>query len=355
MRNNNLESFGRTLNENQTDNAPASTSKNASGSNVIQVPKIQLPSGGGALKGIDEKFEVNPTNGTGSFSIGLPISTGRNNFSPALGLQYNSGSGNGAFGLGWSVGVPAIVLKTDNGLPQYKGEDTYQISGAEDLVPYLEEISPNVWQIQEKTTGDGYQVRQYRPRLEGNFSRIERIYHPDHGTYWKLTSPTNITTIYGRSVAARIANPDDETQIFQWLAEFSFDDKGNWIKYTYKPEDLENIPNTIFEGQRLRGKLKFSNQYLKRVQYGNRKPYYIDDTKPYDPVDPTLVKGSDEEEHFFELVFDYGEHDELIPAVEEKPGHAWLYRSDAFSSRRSGFEIRTNRLCQRVLMFHKFD
>ena len=32
----------------------------------------------------------------------------------------------------------------------------------------------------------------------------------------------------------------------------------------------------------------------------------------------------------------------------------WLRRPDAFSSFRSGFEIRTYRLCRRVLMFHHF-
>lgn len=54
----------------------------------------------------------------------------------------------------------------------------------------------------------------------------------------------------------------------------------------------------------------------------------------------------------FEVVFDYGEHELNVP----KPNDAgqWDCRHDPFSSYRSGFEVRTYRLCQRVLMFHHF-
>lgn len=84
------------------------TKGNPTKSNAIEVPSISLPKGGGALKGIDEKFEVNPSNGTASFSIPLPISPGRNGFAPGLALSYNSGGGNSKFGLGWNVSVPSI-------------------------------------------------------------------------------------------------------------------------------------------------------------------------------------------------------------------------------------------------------
>src|SRR5680860_405004 len=105
--------------------------------NSIQIPEISLPKGGGALKGIDEKFEVNAANGTAGFSIPLPITTGRNSFSPDLALSYNSGAGNGPFGLGWSVGYPAIQRKSDRKLPRYRegsDEDVFMFSGTEDLV-----------------------------------------------------------------------------------------------------------------------------------------------------------------------------------------------------------------------------
>jgi RHS repeat-associated protein len=54
----------------------------------------------------------------------------------------------------------------------------------------------------------------------------------------------------------------------------------------------------------------------------------------------------------FEVVFDYGEHDIDDPLPGET--RPWLVRADPFSSYRPGFELRTYRLCQRVLMFHHF-
>jgi len=78
------------------------------GQDSLKIPKIELPKGGGALKPIDEKFRVNSANGTASLSLPLPLSKTRSEFAPALSLNYDSGAGNGVFGLGWSVNFPTI-------------------------------------------------------------------------------------------------------------------------------------------------------------------------------------------------------------------------------------------------------
>ncbi|CAN5218013.1 hypothetical protein BH23BAC2_BH23BAC2_03360 [soil metagenome] len=324
-------------------------------SNAIQIPQISLPKGGGALKGIDEKFEVNAANGTASFSIPLPLTPGRNNFTPSLSLSYNSGGGNSAFGLGWSLNLPSIQRKTDKALPRYREgseEDTFMFSGAEDLVPNLIEQADGSWIPPEPPPGE-YLVKKYRPRVEGGFARIEKISHPQHGVYWRVTTRDNTTTFFGRSQDCRIADPEDDTRIFEWLPEFSFDNKGNWIRYAYKRENQDGVENTLHESKRINETAPFTNQYLKRVFYGNKSPYFLpDDSNPYDPPQPPIDAPC-----FFELVIDYGEHHALIPLPgEEEPleENLWLARSDAFSSYRSGFEIRTYRLCQRVLMFHHF-
>src|SRR5262245_11784501 len=83
----------------------------ATPSNAIEIPKLELPRGGGALKSIDEKFTVNAANGTTRLALPLPFTPAP--ATPQLGLQYDSGSGNGAFGLGWSLDLPAISRKTD--------------------------------------------------------------------------------------------------------------------------------------------------------------------------------------------------------------------------------------------------
>src|SRR3954471_23360729 len=97
-------------------------------SNLIQVPSISLPKGGGAIKSIDEKFSVNAANGTAAYNIPLPFSPGRGGSSPALALSYNSGGGNSIFGLGWGTDYPSIQRKTEKKLPEYqdsKESDTF--------------------------------------------------------------------------------------------------------------------------------------------------------------------------------------------------------------------------------------
>ncbi|HNP50792.1 MAG TPA: SpvB/TcaC N-terminal domain-containing protein [Nitrosomonas nitrosa] len=327
------------------------TQEKPSESNAIEIPKISLPQGGGALKGIDEKFEVNAANGTASFSVPLPISPGRNGFSPSLALSYNSGGGNSIYGLGWSIDYPVIQRKTDKRLPRYQddqGEDTFMFSGAEDLVPYLD-IVDEEWVRREQNTEEVV-IHQYRPRIEGGFARIERITRKNiSGVYWKVTTPDNTTTFFGLTQAAQLFDPENPAKIYAWLPSFSFDDKGNWIIFEYKAEDSANVPNDLHEKNRLNGPARFTNRYLKRVKYGNRIPWYSD--HPYIPTLP-----EENAEHFFELVMDYGEH--KAPDDDQSPDYqevrSWEARPDAFSTYRSGFEIRTYRRCFNILMFHHF-
>jgi RHS repeat-associated protein len=328
------------------------TPERATKSNGITIPEISLPKGGGALKGIDEKFKVNAANGTAAFSIPVPLTPGRNGFNPALSVEYNSGAGNSLIGLGWSLEFQSIHCKTDKRLPRYREpdteEDTFMISGSEDLVPVTKT---------EQFPGNEYSIRVYRPRIEGAFARIEKIIHPVHGTYWKVTTQENIVTFFGKNINARIADPNDRSHIFQWLPEFSYDNKGNWIQYRYKqdtnikkdgtlqPDD--SIPNTLHEKNRKSGLAPFTNSYLKSVRYGNHKAWYADVSKPHEPITPT------EAACFFELLIDYGEHND--PKEPHKETVGWTCRPDAFSSYRAGFEIRTQRICKRILMLHHFS
>lgn len=336
----------------EPEKGTASTDNNelpaATKSQAIQVPRLELPKGGGALKGVDEKFSVNAANGTAAFQVPLSFSPGRNGFTPSLALSYDSGTGNSLLGVGWSMEVPSIQRKTDKQLPAYTEEDVFLLAGTEDLVPVLSWNNvAGEWESSDTTTGD-FHIRYFRPRIEGAFARIEKISHPVYGTYWRVCQPDNTTTFYGFHKEARIYDPVDEKRIFRWLPEISFDDKGNCIVYEYKKENAELVANELHEKNRLNGTSLFLNQYLKRIRHGNRVPYYVD------PADPYTLKPA-AGDFVFETVFDYGEHDTAFPLPEEIPTLKWAARPDAFSSYRSGFEIRTYRLLQRVLFYHRFD
>ena len=326
--------------QSQSDSAKGSDGKSDSGY-FVSPPSVSLPKGGGAIKGMGEKFAANPVTGTGSMSVPIATSPGRGGFGPQLSVSYDSGAGNGIFGLGWNLSTPSISRKTDKGLPRYWDEvesDIFMLSGAEDLVPVLKADGSR----EVLDSPDGlFKIWRYRPRIEGLFARIERWTKVDSGEmHWRSISKDNITTLYGQTEESLIFDPTDPTHVFTWLICESYDDKGNAIRYQYKAEDSVGISVAQVHERNRTLESRSANRYLKHIHYGNQTPRQLNEN---------LRLRTD---WLFEVVFDYGEHDVANPQPNE-PGN-WSVRNDPFSSYRSGFEVRTYRLCQRVLMFHHF-
>ncbi len=320
----------------------------------VEIPSISLPKGGGAIKGIDEKFSVNAVNGTSSFSIPLPFSPARG-ASPSLGLSYSSGAGNGIFGLGWNLSLGSIRRKTDKELPQYSDaidSDTFLFSEAEDLVPEFKKNPNGSFQMQtngeyfisERDSSDGlFTIRNYKPRIEGLFARIERwIEKGNRRIKWRVIAKENTTTLFGWTDNSIISNPDDPTKIYEWLPEFVFDDKGNCSQYIYKKDDKIGFDELLLHNRnRLKnGLITYTNLYIDKVLYGNNIPY-----KQFG--DPFPI----ETDYMFQTIFDYGT---LSGTGSIETFNDWDFRPDAFSDYKAGFEIRTTRLCKRVLLFHVF-
>lgn len=327
-------------------------------------PAVALPKGGGAIRGMGEKFAANPSTGTGSLTVPIPTSRGRADFGPRLSLAYQPGEGNGPFGLGWSLSLPAITRRTDKGVPRYDDgaeSDVFLLAGAEDLVPVLRSGDGGGW-VRDATERDGYRVERYRPRVEGLFARIERWTHLQTGeSHWRSISKENVTTLFGTTNESRVFDPDDEpqhpTRVFSWLICASYDDRGNAIRYEYAEENGDNVDHTQANE---RNRRRTAGRYLKQVRYGNRAPNRDAAWQATDPADLPA------DTWMFHVVFDYGEghYTETAPDAEGRayalarreapvdPG--WPVREDPFSTFRSGFEVRTYRLCRRVLMFHHF-
>lgn len=321
-------------------------------SSPFTAPQINQPKGGGAIRGIGEKFSANAVTGTGSLSIPIALSSARSGFNPQLSLQYDSGAGNGPFAIGWSIATPEIRRKTDKGLPQYRDyeeSDVFILSGQEDLVPVLRWENDR-W-VDDEFERDGYWVRLYRPRIEGLFARIERWTRIEDGDiHWRSFTKDDVLTFYGTGPESRISDPANKRHVFSWLISSSFDNKGNAILYEYAAENDVGIDLTLANE---RNRSRTANRYLKRVLYGNHKPLRGPDAP------------ADEAKWMFEVVFDFGDEDyrscppdaegNVFVEVPSHPSrHAWPVREDPFSSYRSCFEVRTSRLCRRVLLFHRF-
>ncbi|MCB2190551.1 MAG: hypothetical protein KQI62_03250 [Deltaproteobacteria bacterium] len=302
-----------------------------------------------------EKFSAAQVTGTATITVPIFSSPGRSGFGPELSLSYDSGAGNGPFGMGWHLGLPQIARRTDKGLPIYcdaEESDVFTLSGHEDLVPALKRHDDG-WRRERlirNQAGRRFRVQPYRLRREGLFARIERWTDTDsEEIHWRSISPDNITSIYGDTPGSRIADPVDPSRVYRWMISTSYDDKGNAIVYEYEAENSAGIDLSEVHEQNRSNLDRTANRYLKRIKYGNRTSRLVQ-------PDLSAMRW------MFEVVFDYGQgHLEELSAGDDGQHTArasvhetrqWPARRDPFSSYRAGFEVRTYRLCRRVLMFH---
>ncbi|MCJ1432472.1 hypothetical protein MMC27_001829 [Xylographa pallens] len=312
----------------------------------IDAASLTSGKGGGALRSIDQTFQVNPNTGTLSLSFPLQVTASRNQCQPSLSVDYSSGSGNGPFGLGWSLSTEAVSRKTSKGVPRYEDTDTFVLSGHDDLVPLRR--GPDVI--------DGYVVQRLRPRVTVDQSgpRIESWTSQTdvNDVYWRTISDANLVKIYGRTQESRVfeTTSNEHRRIFSWLLCEVYDPLGNAMRLSYKAEDgagvvgpdIETPTHELHRSNDVRTRAR----YIKSVKYGNRKPSR--DLKSWN-----IFPVAKDEDWLFELVFDYGEHD--LQLLTSRESQSWPVRRDAFSTFTSGFEIRTYRLCRRVLMFHHIE
>lgn len=298
---------------------------------------------------IDHTIEVNSLTGTARLSVPIRTSPGRESFGPSLALGYGSGERNSTFGVGWFLsGVPSIGLDTGNVLPTYRQqEDRYVYAGGQELVPSKRKQGDQ-WLPVVETRG-AYRVQRFRCRTERSFERFEQWTHQTTGrAHWVVFARNGVVSVFGKTNdnSTRIADPaDPDWRTFQWLLEAQYHPKGNAIVYDYKAEDGAGVDATLsFETRRVRSGGGLAQRYLKRVLYANSKP--LSHENPFDPAN----------EWRHEIVFDYGEHrnDPVPTPSDASPAPPWSVRHDPFSTHRPGFEIRTYRLCRRILMFHRF-
>jgi RHS repeat-associated protein len=177
-----------------------------------------LPSGGGGVAPLGDRFEPDLVRGSGSYAVPLHLPPGPNELSPKLGLSYSTGSGNGPFGLGWRLGLPRIERRTDRGGPTYDdAADTFVLGDAEELVP----------------VGGS----RYRPRTDANAWLIER-----EGPGWKVQTGEGTTLRLGQTDASR---ETDGGRVFAWHIDQETDSAGNTIRYRYRRDGGRLYPDEV--------------------------------------------------------------------------------------------------------------
>ena len=328
---------------------------------AVAAPSITLPKGGGAIRGIGEKFGANPVNGTATLTVPIcddarPIrDSGHSSPSrttPALATARSASAGRSACRRSPARptrGCRTIATRTSP-------------TSSSSPAPKTSCRSARRWQplAVTCTTAPGVTDRT----LIGHASRDSS----------HASSAGPASQWHRRSLAL-----DHARQCHHHLRPH----RGEPDRRSSGPgthlllADLRDRTTTretrsVYQYARGRTTPVSSTPALQRaataVRTANRVPQADEVRQP--PIRSFRQTTSRPARWLFEAVFDYdeGHYADLpvpppTPHGDDRPRvrasatatSAWTVRPDSFSSHRAGFEVRTYRRCHRVLMFHAFD
>jgi Salmonella virulence plasmid 65kDa B protein/Insecticide toxin TcdB middle/N-terminal region len=226
--------------------------------NVPDHPQVEgfTPTMFSGMKAADPGAKINlieapQANSTGDANLSYPIEVppGRNGHQPSLAITYNSSSGNGWLGNGWSLGIPSIDIDTRWGVPRYDtGQidgtaggletETYMLNGAQ-LAPVA-----NRGALVPRTA-----EKSFSQRVEAQFLRIVRHGSSPTTYWWEVTAKDGTRSLFGGSPStgvdpqAVLSDPNSANgNIGRWMLREVIDPNGNNITFHY------NVVNLTFNG-----------------------------------------------------------------------------------------------------------
>ena len=208
---------------------------------------ISLPSGPGSIEGLGESFQPMLNTGTAKYAVKIALPAGVNGHTPSLSLAYESGFGEGPAGIGWKFGPGDVSRRTDKGIPRYVDgpnglDDDHdgEIDEPDEVDRFIGTEGEELVRLVDAT---------YRARIEGNFTRYNRVRDESHD-HWEGRLRDGTKLEFGLTPQARVADEKEE-KVFKWLLEKSTDTNGNSIEYFY----------ASFPGSD-------NQKYLKEIRYG---------------------------------------------------------------------------------------
>ena len=285
---------------------------------------------------VQHSVDVDTVGGGAQVSVPLRLSRGRQGVGPSLALTW-TGGGHSPFGRGWRLAGPGrIELDTARGVPRYRGDDRVMFGGTR-LVPALDGEAPIVLANPLGSPAPDTTIERWRGQGGAHPERFER-WTVGGRVHWLRRRRDAVIEVYGEAAddSSRIVDPDDPKRVAAWLLEAEFHPRGDVVRYLWRKEDFAAVDRRAMP--EMRRDHPGAQRYPDRIQYGNSAPASLGD-------DLNAITWR------FEVVFDYGDLAQHTPT----PLGDWPVRPDVSTSHRTGFEVRTRRRCQRVLMCHHFD
>jgi Salmonella virulence plasmid 65kDa B protein len=222
--------------------------------NPNEIKGIQAADPGAGVNLIAPPSPNNQGDNRLAFPIELP--RGRNGLQPQLTVGYDSAGGNGWLGLGWDLGLPAVIIDTRWGVPRYSASqetETYSLNG-DQLTPVAHRTAP-----QHRTA-----EKVFHTRVEGQFQRIVRHGAGPTGYTWEVTDKAGTHWLYGGGSASDPATlADGDGNVFLWALREVRDAHGNTMRYRYTKQDDFGVAAAAEPGRNEPGR----NLYPQKIAY----------------------------------------------------------------------------------------
>ena len=239
---------------------------------------ISLPEGPGSIEGLGESFEPAINNGTAKYAIPIKLPPGTAGHAPSISLSYDSGSGNGPLGYGWSLTLPYIQRQTDKGIPRYVDSTNGVDDDLDGEIDEWDEVDVCIEHEKEELVpcSNGY----YFCETQVGFIRYERV-----GDHWEATRPDGTRLVFGSNATARVEGETTNHGMhgrtrkgFRWLLERETDVHGNTITYEYTTfPGSENTNQVYLSCVRYGpGTPPWNNYHFVSFQYGERDDWFED-------------------------------------------------------------------------------
>ncbi|NOZ33948.1 MAG: hypothetical protein GXO80_01440 [Chlorobi bacterium] len=186
----------------------------------------------GSLPG---SVNVSPS-GAATYAIPIALPPGTAGMMPGLSIVYNSQSGDGMLGRGWTIGGFSAITRVPT---------TYYHDGYIDGVDFDDNdrfALDGQRLIVTKSVGD---IIEYHTEIE-SFSKITTMIKPlaTNPPEFEVNTKNGMTLEYGYTEDSRIQAPG-KNDVMYWLLNKVYDTKGNYYTIKYKEENGEFYPLEI--------------------------------------------------------------------------------------------------------------
>ena len=331
-------------------------------------PSISLPKGGGAIRGIGEKFAANPVTGTGSMTVPIATSPGPLRLRPAAFALLRLRRRQRAVRLR----LEPLASRPSPARPTRACPGT----GTPRSRTSSSSPAPKTWcrccqegrrrQLGPRTTWHAHRGRHVTTASAAT-ARASRGCSPASSAgptspiaddvHWRSISKDNITTFYGKD-REQPHRRSGRSQPHLQLADLREPRRQGQCRRLRVQAGgrrrRRSDPGPRAQPRRPRRPRRTANRYLKRIRYGNRVA--AAGQRRTTPALPDRRHQTRRRRLDVRSRLRLRRARRRRAAASDDPARAMRpgRRNDPFSSYRAGFEVRTYRLCQRVLMFHHF-